>query len=382
MMMRYVKPIFANLVLLAALGAGPASGPATAPAKKTLAVLAFSGTDAASRELADRMRFAVSQKLSRDGGWDRRDNVDVDNAVSALQITIDQSEPSTAELEKVGKSMDADYVITGHIKGRTLTLTIYKGAVAGGSASVDIPPGTDSPRLAVEKILTELAGVSFQHIREVEADKSDPATEARWAERPNLVQDPGFEMATPAKPAEFWGAILGADRYAPKLVDLAGAAKVPADTVAIVPAQAAQVAGAKGNCLLLRVSKGVAESNGLACESIWIPVESGQKYRFAADYHSTGPTLRIFLKGFAYLEDQFKDASSPERLAESTRREFYRAQVLPRPKNKGFETVEMDFTPSSTKKNLPIAWMRVDFYVYLSPGDVFVDNVVVKKIAP
>jgi len=385
MMKCLLIPSLGLLAGLAALAATPAPPPATAPAKKTLAVLSFSGTDAASRDLADRMRFAVSQKLSRDGAWDRKDNVEVDNAVSALQVTIDQTDPSAAEMVKLAKILEVDYVITGHVKGRTLTLTMYQGGVAGGSAVAEIPPDKESPRLAVEKVLTDLAGVSFQHIREVEADKTDPATEARWASRPNLAPDPGFEEAAAKKAADSpaWGAILGASRYAPKLCDAAGAKALAEDTVAIVPASVVgDAANAAGNCLMMRVSKNVAENNGLACESIWIPVEAGVKYRFAAQYHSTGPTLRVFLKGFAEQNDEFVDNSTPERALESTRREYYRAQVLPRGKNRAFEAVEMDFTPSSDKKDLPIRWMRVDFFVYLSAGDVFLDNVVVKKIGP
>ena len=60
------------------------------------------------------------------------------------------------------------------------------------------------------------------------------------------------------------------------------------------------------------MSKNVAENNGLACESIWIPIDSGTKYRFTCKYHSTGPVPRLFLKGFGELADQFGDKKDPE----------------------------------------------------------------------
>ena len=79
-------------------------------------------------------------------------------------------------------------------------------------------------------------------------------------------------------------------------------------------------------CLLMRLSKNIAENNGLACESTWIPVEHNKKYRFTALYHSTGPTARLFLKGFAEKPDQFSDPKNPD----STRHEIYRANPPPR----------------------------------------------------
>ncbi|HMD54414.1 MAG TPA: hypothetical protein VKJ65_07700, partial [Phycisphaerae bacterium] len=131
----------------------------------------------------------------------------------------------------------------------------------------------------------------------------------------------------------------------------------------------------------MRVGKGVAESNGLACESFWIPVKDGHHYRFAADYHSTDPEIQIFLKGFSYWPDEF---STPDNLA-SQRKEIYRAQLLTPKKNAGWDTTEMDFTPASLTRldqAHPIKWLRIDFYIYLYPGDVFFRNVVLKDITP
>ena len=77
--------------------------------------------------------------------------------------------------------------------------------------------------------------------------------------------------------------------------------------------------------------------------------------------------------------DQYGDKNDPE----TVRRQFYRAQVAPTGSNHGFELMEMDFTPSSLKPTDPkIEWVRVDLYVYLHPGDIFFDDVVVKKLDP
>jgi len=58
-------------------------------------------------------------------------------------------------------------------------------------------------------------------------------------------------------------------------------------------------------------------------------------------------------------------------------------QVLPREKNTDWELIEADFTPESLKPTDPrVEWIRVDLFIYLHPGDVSFDDVVVKKISP
>jgi len=361
---------------------------ATQPKKPTLAVLPFIAAtgDAKEKDLATRMRFAVSQKLSSDmnavvanGTYDRMDNLELDNLISALQISFGgKSLPDDDDMQKLLAALDTEFTIAGTVKGRQLSLTLYHKATVAKTATSDIPPDDTSPKLTVEKTLTDLTGTAFAHIRDTEVDHSDPKVEARAATRPNLVPDPGFDLAAkdPKKLAANWQAILAADHYAPPLLTTDEAKNLPADKVAIVPKSASGLEG-DGTCLQLRLTRGVAENNGLACESTWIPVEANKKYRFSAQYHSDAPTLRVFLKGFATKPDQFGDKNDPE----AVRREFYRAQVLPRQQNTKWDLIEMDFTPSTLKPTDPkIEWIRVDFLAYLHPGNVFIDDVSVKKL--
>jgi hypothetical protein len=397
------------LLTLAVLAAAQtATGPGPAGAKKPiLAVLPFValGGTSQERDLAQRMRFAVSQKLSSDmnavaanGAYDRLDNVEIDQLVSALEISFaggSKGTPDDEDMQKLLATLDTQFTIAGTVSGRQLTLTLYQNATRVKTASTTIPPDKESPKLAVEKVLTDLTGTAFQHIRDVEADHSDPKAEARFASRANLVPDCGFEQAAKEgkTSASNWQVLLGPDHFAPLLLSANDAANLDQDRVAVVPKSAVPVApppapatqhAAPGTqnsdtyCLLMRMSKHTAENNGLACESTWIPVEQGNKYRFTAEYHSRGPTARLFLKGFAEKPDQFSDTNNPE----STRREFYRAQVLPRKKNAGWELIEMDFTPSTVKSTDPrIHWLRVDLYIYLTPGDVYFDNITVKELS-
>jgi hypothetical protein len=367
--------------------------PATGPARATLAVLPFVASSANSKdkELAQRMRFAVSQKLSTDANgraltgpdaFERLDNVQIDQLVSALEVSFADTAhaPDDEDMQKVLAALDVDWTIGGSLKGRELDLVLYQGRKVAKKASVVIPPDNESPKLAVEKVLTDLTGASFAHVRDVQVDHSDAKAEARFAARPNLVPDFGFELAAKdaKKVAVNWEALLHADHYPPPVMTATQAQALGVDRVAVVPKSVAGDAkDANGFCLMMRMSKEIAENNGLACESTWMPVEGNKKYRFTVKYHSTGPTTHIFLKGFAEKADQFSDKNDPE----SLRREFYRAQVLPTEKNAGWELLEMDFTPSTVKATDPkIQWLRVDLYIYLKPGDVFFDDCVVKRI--
>jgi len=351
----------------------------------TLAVLPFVGGDAKEQKLAERMRFAVSQKIVNDADFgkgpnqfSRMDNVKVEEMISALQIPWAAGGsggagtlPDEEDLEKLLAALGTDKTIAGIVKGRKLTLILYEGARLTRTASVEIPSDKESPKLAVEQVLSELTGAKFVHMRDVEADHSDAAAEKRFAGRKNLVTDPGFEEG-----GKTWDTILGAEHYAPPVIGADEAAKLAEDRAAIVPKSVA-VKGAQGHCLMMKMSKNTAENNGLACVSTWIAVEAGKKYRFSCEYLSHGPTARLFLKGFAVRADQYGDKSDPE----AVRREYYRAQVAPRKSNKEFELIEMDFTPSSLKAGDPkIEWMRVDLYVYLTAGVIYFDDVVMKKL--
>lgn len=358
-----------------------ASATTTKVEPTTLAVFPFFATTPAERDLARDMRFAVSQKITHTGEYDRQDNVELDLLFSTKQILLDQR-PNAEELTNLLNQMGTQRVILGTVQKRHLKLELYAKGELLQQAEVDIPPGNESPKLAVEKVLTDLLSIRFNHVREEEVDHSNPAVEALWRQRPNLAPDADFETAAtqtlPASPG--WGAILQLDRYAPPLLTTAEARKLPKDKVAIVPtAVATDDPKTPGHCLMMRMSGNIAANNGLACESVWIPVQSGQKYRFQVRYLSRGPVPRIFLKGFGVKPDKYSKTDQPE----SSRREYYRAQVLPRKANEAFELIEMDFTPEALAKyDVKIQWLRVDLYVYLTAGDVFFDDVSVKNITP
>ncbi len=86
--------------------------------------------------------------------------------------------------------MGTDETITGLVHDRKLTLNLYVGDKLTKTSSIEIPGDVESPKLAVEHILTDLMNVKFQHIREVECDHTHPEIEKLLATAPQPGADP------------------------------------------------------------------------------------------------------------------------------------------------------------------------------------------------
>ncbi len=352
---------------------------AAQPAVPSLAVLPFVPATRNDKNLAGRMRFAVAKKMSRNGHYKRVDDHDVNMMIDALQMPWTPP-VTTANIQSVIKSLATDQTVAGFVTGRRLTLELFIGTKLTKTVSATIPPNNTSPRLTIEKMLTALCRIQFHHVRSWQIDPS-AALKKIFNARANLVKDPEFSSAAhDGSRAVDWDVFLMKQDYHPPLLSKAGAKALAENHAAIVP-QSVVTPTARGYCLMLRTDLNIAQSNGLACESTWIPVIQGHRYRFMVQYHSDGPRIRIFINGFAYSPDQFSSPNNPA----SQRREIYRCQVLPVTKNTGWSQTGIDFTPQSLKgmrKKLPIRWVRIDFYSYLNPGNAFFRDVQLKDISP
>ncbi len=361
--------------------------------RPTLAVLPFVAASPGAQPLAERLRFAVGAKMTRRGHFKRLTDHAVDQMISALQIPW-RFPPRTADVRQVIKALGVEQAVMGLVRGRRLTLELFIGPRLIRKVSAVIPPDNTSPRLTLERLLAALDHLSFKHPRTRQFD-SNPALAALFAQRPNLLRDPQFAATGPSRTRDpYWTVLLKQQDYHPRVLSANLAQALPRDQAAIVPQNIVPGAGpaARGHCLMLRIGDYVAQNNGLACESDWIPVHDGQRYRFSVQYHSMAPRIRIFLKGFAYWPDRFSSPADPA----SQRKEIYRAQLLPvgpvpgrgqrsagRPNPASWQTTTMDFTPQalpSLNKKYPIRWIRIDFYVYLHAGDAFFRKVLLKNI--
>ncbi len=352
---------------------------AAQPKLPSLAVLPFVPATRNVRNLAGRMRFAVAKKMSRNGHYKRVDDHDVNMMIDALQLPWTPP-VTTATIQSVIKSLATDQTVAGFLTGRRLTLELFIGTTLTRTVSATIPPNNTSPRLTIEKMLTNLCSLQFQHVRSWQIDPN-AALKKIFDARANLVKDSQFARAVQnGSRARAWDVFLMKREYHPPLISKPGAKTLAANHAAVVP-QSVVTPAARGYCLMLRTDLNIAQNNGLACESTWIPVTQGHRYRFMVQYHSDGPRIRIFINGFDYSPDQFSSPNNPA----SQRREIYRCQVLPVKKNTGWSQTGIDFTPQSLKgmrKKFPIRWVRIDFYSYLNPGNAFFRNVQLKDISP
>ncbi|MGC8624085.1 MAG: hypothetical protein ACP5VQ_02330 [Phycisphaerae bacterium] len=345
----------------------------------TLAVLPFVPAARDAKSLARRMRFAVAQKMSRDGHYNRVNNHDVNAIIETLQMPWTPP-VTTKDIQTVIKALATDQTVAGFVRGRRLTLELFVGSTLTKKVSASIPPNNISPRLTIEKMLTDLANVQFHHVRSWQINPS-PALQQLFNLRPNLVRDPNFAQAARfGNIARNWDVFLLQQDYHPPLVTVAEAKTLAVNHAAIVP-QSMVTPGARGYCLMLRTNLLIAQNNGLACESTWIAVTQGHRYRFTVQYHSDAPRIRIFINGYDYNPDQFSRAHNRA----SQRREIYRCQVLPVTKNVGWGKTGIDFTPEALKgmrKQHPVHWVRIDFFSYLNAGDAFFRAVELRDITP
>jgi hypothetical protein len=214
-------------------------------------------------------------------------------------------------------------------------------------------------RFASEEILQTLPGVAaFEHPNEV-AVQNDARADELWKNNPNLVKNGDFSAAGA------WQAIFAAEKY-----PVAISPNPPAvDKVNIYPFPA-EKGGKPNNVLAMNLSRYCAENNGMACLSGPIQIKPDIRYRLSFRYKSDGPTLHVFVKGYTMGEDIN---------GKKAEREIYRRQVPPTGATKGeWVTIIDELNPQHAA--FEVQYLRIDLYAYLSPGQVFFDDVVLKAV--
>jgi len=183
--------------------------------------------------------------------------------------------------------------------------------------------------------------------------QNDPEVNRRWREGPNLVRNPGFETpsASGKGPADWQEA--GA---------LPTGGKV---TWAPNP-------DGPGKVIHYDMDAGTAGGYGMAYYSDWIAIEPGATYRFSCRYKSLGPTVKVFLKGYHEFP--------PQEGFPAQRRETYRRQVHPGGEKKQWNSVVADFIPCHDNPNQQPTYLKVDLYAYWPKGEVYWDDIVLKKV--
>lgn len=344
-----------------ALVVTPVAPALAAEPKPKVAVFPLRGS--ASAEQREKFGFSLRAKLDRD------EHYDVIDGPTMIELAGDRSFDFSAELpplQLLAKEAGAEVLIWGELNAaaggmmlRLKTFDVNQPDPLPHEFEKVIAQPTDV-RLAVEDILQTLEGVRwFEHPVE-EALQDDEGARKLFEKNPNLVVNGDFAVEGG------WEALLQSEIYPPALTD----ALPEADRVAIFRMPDEKAAGGVNNVLAMRLSKDVAENNGLACLSAPIPIQPDTRYRLSFRYRSDGPRLHVFVKGYT---------SGKNITGEPAPRECYRRQVPPSEATDGkWVTIVCDLNPQHAL--LRVENLRVDLYAYLQPGVVMFDDIQLKAV--
>jgi hypothetical protein len=340
-------------------------------AKPKVAVFPLAGT--ATQDQRDKVGFSLRMKLDRDGHFEAIDGPTMIDLASGGDKPVDLSTPPAA-LISMSKEESPVILIWGELDAvgsgfdlKVKTLDLRQKDAKPTDLEKPIRQPTDL-RFVSEQILETIKGVgTFSHPVENEVT-DDPKSLELWKQNPNLVPDGDF--AAEGK----WIALLRSEKYPAPISDsLPGVDKV------VIYKKASAGDGAddddpatsvKGNVLAMHLSKGVAESNGLACLSAPMDIEPNTRYRIQFRYKSDGPTLHVFVKGYIKgknIAGEMDDVQD------------YECQVPPSGATHGqWRTVVCDLNPQNPSGSPK--FLKVDLYTYLSPGRVMFSDVQLKAV--
>jgi len=200
---------------------------------------------------------------------------------------------------------------------------------------------------AVKEMLRRLAG------EEKPEEEHNPDWDKAWEQNPNLVKNPGFEEGT-EYPAH-WDALNAKDYHH-----------------GMVRWVQAPGPGGRGKCIRFEMNAGIAAGYGVAYYSDPIDTSEGTRYRFSVRVLSGGPTVKIFLKHYAYFPPKGEEKKGQWR-------ETRRAPLNCHGAGKRWKTFTRDFNPRRDDAHDPKV-TRVELYAYWPAGVVCFDDAVLKRI--
>ena len=340
---------------LAARAADDASPDAV---KIRVAVFPLGGN--ADATLKEHVQFALRAKLDRSGHFEPIPGPTMADLVGDKTITL---ATTPADLKSLAQDEKPAIYLWGEVNH----------AGAGYELKINLLDTRDlksSPRLITKKVADETEWRSaleqametiddvgkFEHPIE-QSVWDDPQARRLWAANPNLAPDPNFAKSSA------WTALYMSEEYAPPIGDVPPGI----DKVCIVR----QPGEPPRNVLAMNLSKDCAENNGLACLSDFIRIEPEVRYRLQFKYKSQGPSLHVFVKGYAMAPGAATGKPEP--------RECYKRQVPPSGGTDGkWVTVVDDLNPQHP--SYPVQFLRINLYAYLSPGVVEFDDVQLRAV--
>lgn len=314
--------------------------------KPKVAILPFGG----SAPAVERERAALSfrLKLDRAGVYDPIDGPTMAELVGEKSIDLSTT---ADDVRKIVATESPTILIWGSLTDelKVNILDLREKTPQPKIFSAPYKHPTDL-RFAVEKAIESLGGgKSFEHPDEV-AVHQDEKAEKLWKTNPNLLTD---KQSTFDDFAD-WRGILESAKYPLTVSDQ------DPDTDKIVIRKEGD-----NQYLAMKLSRGVAESTGLACLGGIIKIEPKTRYRIQFRYKSDGPKLHVFIKGYTTFKGE--------------EREIYRRQVPPTAGTNGkWVTIVDELNPQQRTFN--VEYLRIDFYAYLGAGLVCFDDVIIKAV--
>ncbi len=329
--------------------------------KPKAAVFPLSGNT--TQDQKDKVGFSLRTKIDRDGHFEPIDGPTMADLAGEKPIDLSTT-PET--LTALAKDESPVILIWGELNkngaGFDLKVKICDLRQKDRKPT-EIDKAINQPtdlRFVVEEILQSINGIDkFAHPVE-ESAQNDSASLEAWAHNPNLVVDGDF-----AKTGS-WTGLLRSEKY-----DVPMGEELPdTDKVVIYKLPDTKKDAPLHHVLAMKLSKDVAESNGLACLSAPMDITPDVRYRLQFKYKSDGPTLHVFVKGYIKKKDisgQLADLQS------------YECQVPPSGKTGDkWKTVICDLNPQNIS-GAP-TFLKIDLYAYLGAGTVMFDDVQLKAV--
>ncbi|MBI2192368.1 MAG: hypothetical protein HYU36_10320 [Planctomycetes bacterium] len=269
----------------------------------------------------------------------------------------------SAAVEKMARECGASWVIWGEVRqqGETLEITArMMDPRDGGGEKVREETfradGRQGVSAACEKLLAALHPPAAPATRREGLPRE---AEEAWKTSANLCRNGDFEQGEPFP--GFWR-VLREDC---------------GPYVSGVP-----VPGRVGRCLRYDLPEAIAANQGIMAFSTPIPVEVGGTYRVQVNVLTRGPTLIFFIKGYAWVQGTGNESFS-------WREAWNRKQTLPA-KTGEWTACQTDLHPGMDvlRKGQPmplahrLRFIRIGLYAYWPKGEVFWDDVVLKKLLP
>jgi hypothetical protein len=338
-----------------------ASAADAADLKPKVAIFPLGGD--APADLREKVGFSLRSKVDRESTYEAISGIEMAEAVAMLGKPVTFATGDDA-IDALVRPTGAEIAIWGDLSasgaGHVLAVKVFDFR-ALDPLPFEVRQQIDKPtdvRFVAEKILQHLAGVKrFEHPTE-EAVSNDAASAALWQANPNLVVNGTFDETG------HWERLYMAERHAVRI-----SSAMPDQDKVVIYAMT-DPDGTANKVLMMKLSRQAAENNGLAALSQPIAIAPDTRYRLQFRYQSTGPLVRVFVKGYTNVLDG---------KGGTVEREIYRRQVPPAGQTDGkWVTIVDDLNPQHVSQ--PVQHLRVDLYAYLHPGQVMFDDVMLKAV--